>query len=96
MSEREQKPEDLEALKDLPVQPDLATVPPSQPVGTDPAMESELQAFIGRQLAASFDEVLSEPVPDRFLDLLRQLESDPSPAGISQSAPASPDKAKKQ
>ncbi len=39
-------------------------------------MEPELQAFIGRQLQATYDEVLNEPVPDRFLELLRKLEQD--------------------
>jgi hypothetical protein len=29
---------------------------------------------IGKKLRAQFDEVLSEPVPDRFVDLLNQLE----------------------
>ncbi len=78
MSERDQpKPEDLEDLKDLPVQPDLATVPHTAPMTADVPLEPELQAFIGRQLQATYDEVLNEPVPDRFLDLLRQLESDP-------------------
>jgi hypothetical protein len=75
MSERDQtKPEDL---KDLQVQPDLATTPPAPPPPTgDIGLEPELQAFIGRQLQATYDEVLNEPVPDRFLDLLRALEQD--------------------
>jgi len=91
MSERDQpKTEDLEALKDLPVQPDLATAPPAPHLGTDVPLEPELQAFIGRQLQATYDEVLNEPVPDRFLDLLRQLESDPG-----QSTKPSADKAAK-
>ena len=77
MSERDQtdqtKPEDL---KDLPVQPDLATVPLASPAGADVGLQPELQAFIGRQLLATFDEVLNEPIPDRILELLRQLETD--------------------
>jgi hypothetical protein len=74
MSEREpQKPDDR---KDPPVQPDSATVvPPPPPVG-DVVLEPELQAFIGRQLQATYDEVLNEPIPDRFLELLRKLEQD--------------------
>ncbi len=48
-------------------------------------MDPELQAFIGRQLQATYDEVLNEPVPDRFLALLEQLEKvkagDPAKAG---------------
>ncbi len=41
---------------------------------TTPGMEAELQAHIGRQLRAVYDEVAREPVPDRFLKLLEELE----------------------
>jgi uncharacterized protein YpiB (UPF0302 family) len=72
MSEREQlKPEDD---KDLPVPPDNASPHPTPPSAGEVALEPELQAFIGRQLLANFDDVLNEPVPDRFLELLRKLE----------------------
>ncbi len=37
-------------------------------------LEPELQDHIGRQLRAVYDEVLNEPVPDRFLRLLAELE----------------------
>jgi hypothetical protein len=74
MSERdEQKPEDL---KDSPVQPDIVTAPPADSLGGEVALEPELQAFIGRQLVSNYNEVLNEPVPDRFLELLRKLEQD--------------------
>jgi hypothetical protein len=33
-----------------------------------------LQGHIGRQLRAVFDEVAREPVPERFLQLLKDLE----------------------
>jgi anti-sigma factor NepR-like protein len=33
-----------------------------------------LQGHIGRQLRAMFDGVAHEPVPDRFLQLLKDLE----------------------
>ncbi len=73
MSERdEQKPEDL---KDSQVQPDTVIAPPAAEAG-DIGLEPELQAFIGRQLLATFDEVLNEPIPDRFLELLQKLEQD--------------------
>jgi hypothetical protein len=39
-------------------------------------MEPDLQAHIGRQLKAVYEEVVSEAVPDRFLKLLQTLESD--------------------
>lgn len=37
-------------------------------------MSSDLQAHIGRQLRAMFDEVAQEPIPDRFLQLLNDLD----------------------
>jgi anti-sigma factor NepR-like protein len=37
-------------------------------------LEADLQAHIGRQLRAVYDEVVSEAVPDRFLRLLEELE----------------------
>ncbi|WP_408886929.1 NepR family anti-sigma factor [Limobrevibacterium gyesilva] len=38
------------------------------------ALAADLQAYIGRQLRAVYDEVLREPVPERFLSLLRELD----------------------
>lgn len=35
---------------------------------------ADLQAHIGRQLRAVYDEVVGEAVPDRFLRLLEELE----------------------
>ncbi|WP_225873951.1 NepR family anti-sigma factor [Terrihabitans soli] len=40
-----------------------------------PEIDSELQAHIGRHLKASYDDILSQDVPDRFRDLLSQLEA---------------------
>ena len=37
-------------------------------------LSPSLQAHIGRQLRAMFDGVAHEPVPDRFLQLLKDLE----------------------
>ena len=38
---------------------------------TSPA---NIEVHIGRQLKAIYDDVLNQPIPDRFLDLLSQLE----------------------
>jgi hypothetical protein len=38
------------------------------------ALEPDLQAHIGRQLRAVYEEVVNEAVPDRFLKLLEELE----------------------
>lgn len=45
-------------------------------------LETDLQAQIGRQLRAIYDGVLAQPVPDRFLELLDQLDREtPADAG---------------
>ena len=41
---------------------------PGEPFGND------VQAHIGRQLRAIYDGVVALPVPDRFLELLNELE----------------------
>jgi hypothetical protein len=35
----------------------------------------DMQLFIGRQLRAVYDDVAKQPVPDRFLELMKQLDS---------------------
>jgi len=37
-------------------------------------MSSHLQAHIGRQVRAVFDEVAHEPIPDHLLKLLKDLD----------------------
>jgi hypothetical protein len=39
-----------------------------------PALDRQVQAHIGRKLKAVYDEVASEPVPTRLMELLQQLE----------------------
>jgi hypothetical protein len=51
----------------------------SRPEGTTRANRTEglspgLQAHIGRHVRAVFDEVAREPVPERLLRLLKELE----------------------
>jgi hypothetical protein len=43
--------------------------------GKAPAGKSELSEQIGVRLRGIYDDVLAQPVPERFLDLLRQLET---------------------
>ena len=45
--------------------------------GAKPAV-ADMQAFIGRQLRAVYDDVAKQPVPDRFLELMRQLDTKPA------------------
>jgi hypothetical protein len=42
--------------------------------GVSHGLSPTLQGHIGRQLRAVFDEVAREPVPERFLQLLKDLE----------------------
>ena len=44
--------------------------------------ETMVQGHIGRQLRALYDDVLSQPIPDRFLDLLRQLDEGSEPGQV--------------
>jgi len=37
--------------------------------------ESNIQTAIGIRLRAYYDELARQPVPDRFVDLLKQLDS---------------------
>ena len=51
----------------------VETSPPRQP---GPAgSETDLQSQIGQQLRAVYDTVLSQPVPDRFVELLNELDT---------------------
>jgi hypothetical protein len=43
---------------------------------TDEGMSPALQAHIGRQVRAMFDEVAEEPIPDHLLQLLKDLDQD--------------------
>jgi hypothetical protein len=40
----------------------------------EPGLDRVIQARIGDNLRAMYDELLQQPVPDRFRDLLGQLE----------------------
>jgi Anti-sigma factor NepR len=41
--------------------------------GPHSRLDADLQAVIGQQLRAVYHEILNEPVPDRFVQLLEQL-----------------------
>jgi hypothetical protein len=49
-------------------------IPAPPPATKEGGLESDIQAHLGRQLRAIYDEVAAQPVPDRFLKLLQQLE----------------------
>lgn len=45
--------------------------------GPGQAAPADMQAFIGRQLRAVYDDIAKQPVPDRFIELIKQLDSKP-------------------
>ena len=53
-----------------------ASIPPTAPPPAAAAEEARLrQQAIGVKLRQLFDEVVNEPVPDEFLDILRRADS---------------------
>jgi hypothetical protein len=51
-----------------------AAVPEPTP-SSEPGLDRQVQARIGDNLRAMYDDLLQQPVPDRFKDLLGQLET---------------------
>lgn len=47
--------------------------------GARPKVDTDIHARIGHQLKALYDDVVEQPVPDRFADLLMRLEMQSSP-----------------
>jgi hypothetical protein len=56
----------------------LATVLPESSTQDDapsePGLDRQIQHRIGDQLRAMYDELMQQPVPDRFAELLGQLD----------------------
>jgi hypothetical protein len=48
----------------------------SDKLTSDPKLDRGIQSRIGDQLRAMYDELMHQPVPDRFKDLLSKLEQD--------------------
>jgi len=70
--------------------PDASTSPPPASASEDLAggrLGPEIEAVIGRRLKALYDDVVSEPVPDRFLQLLAKLEAPPAAADPLKTTP---------
>ncbi|HMF05592.1 MAG TPA: NepR family anti-sigma factor [Methylocella sp.] len=57
-----------------PLCPEPKTLMGGGPCPRKPASKSEIADQIGMQLRSIYDDVLAQPVPGRFLDLLQQLE----------------------
>ncbi len=43
-------------------------------LSSDPKLDRSVQRRIGDQLRAMYDDLMQQPVPDRFADLLSRLE----------------------
>lgn len=54
------------------------TDPMMEPASDGPGLEPQLQAQIGRKLKAMYDSYLNDPIPDRLVSLLEQLDEMPS------------------
>lgn len=59
-----------------PEEPAQGAVAPARPRGgrRKPPIGDTLQQMIGAQLKAAYDDVVRQPVPDKFMDLLAALE----------------------
>lgn len=57
--------------------------PSSRPPGKTGGLNTEIQSRIGHQLRAMYDDVVRQGVPDRFADLIRQLDSQDAASQIS-------------
>jgi hypothetical protein len=55
-----------------------ATGTPGAEQPRSPSISPELADQIGARLRSVYDGVLAQPVPERFMELLRQLESGPA------------------
>lgn len=42
--------------------------------GREPAIDPKVQQAIGKRLRAVYDDVINEPIPDKFMELLAKLE----------------------
>ncbi|HEY0291334.1 MAG TPA: NepR family anti-sigma factor [Hansschlegelia sp.] len=51
----------------------------------DNNLDLDVQAHIGRQLRAGYVDILNQPVPDRFLELLAELDKKEGEAGATPS-----------
>jgi hypothetical protein len=47
---------------------------PTEEPATFPRLDRDAQARLGEQLRAMYDELLQQPVPNRFVELLKSLD----------------------
>jgi hypothetical protein len=68
-----------------------STMKDPKPLSPKPApksgLNSEIQARIGHQLRAMYDDVVKQGVPDRFADLIRKLDAGETPGADGEGLP---------
>lgn len=69
-------------MKDVKPQTNRAAAGAAKPGGLTP----EIQARIGHQLRAMYDDVVRQGVPDRFAELIRRLDTPEAAARIASEA----------
>ena len=77
MKARLESGEYLEGAMSQPKGAQQATQParePDQPARGTPALQPQVQDHIGRQRRAVYDDILQQPVPDRFKELMDKLD----------------------
>ena len=67
---KEPKGRDTGAMDTGAMENEARSIPAAEGVKVDPRIQNE----IGKHLRAIYDPVLNEPVPDRFMELLKELE----------------------
>lgn len=48
-------------------------------LAAEPQLDQTSQSRIGEQLRAMYDDLMQQPVPDRFAELLAKLDAGPPP-----------------
>jgi len=61
-------------MKNSKAGPRLPTQPGTTAGKPEPRLGQDIQAKIGRQLRAIYDDVVNQGVPERFVDLLDRLD----------------------
>ncbi len=58
---------------------DHAGLPRGRPAATGPGLDRPTQGRIGDSLRAMYDDLVNQPVPDRFAELLKRLDGGDEP-----------------
>jgi Anti-sigma factor NepR len=73
--EKDEAEDRLAAERKTQMKPQATAGPTKEEAPQEGMIERSLQAQLGRQLRTIFSDVAEEPVPDRFVKLLEELEA---------------------